>query len=76
MDNLEQKNLVQAEANISDELGVEDLEDVAGGGLFGAAVGALVGGAVGFATTGNTDGLKAGLATGAAVGACIPTGVV
>jgi hypothetical protein len=45
MNELEQKNLLQTEAQISDELSAEDLEKIAGGadgGLF-EALGELVG---------------------------------
>ena len=32
MNELEQKNLLQTEAQVSDELSIEDLESIAGGG--------------------------------------------
>lgn len=70
MNDLEQQNLLQTEAEISDELSAEDLEEVAGGGLLGATLGAVLGGAVGYATSGKA-GLKAGIVAGATMGAFV-----
>ena len=72
MDTLEQENLLQTEDKISDELNTEELEAVAGGGLFGAIGGAILGGVTGFIATGSADGIKSGAAAGAAVGAFLP----
>ena len=58
MNTLEQENLLQAEAQVSDELSIENLEMIAGGGwakttaqvgfgALGAGIGIVVGGSVG-----------------------------
>ncbi|HAJ62069.1 MAG TPA: hypothetical protein DCP31_24865 [Cyanobacteria bacterium UBA8543] len=67
-ENIDELDLSLSEAQASDELNAEELEAVAGGGLFGAALGGLVGGVVGYIATGNKDGAKAGAAAGIAVG--------
>lgn len=72
MERIEESNLPLSEEQATDELSAEDLEAVAGGGIFGAIAGGVIGGAVGFITTGSLEGAKAGAAGGIAVGGFLP----
>ena len=79
MDTLKQKDLLQTEAQVSDELSIEDLEMIAGGGwakttaqvgfgALGTGIGIVVGGSVG-----NVPGAVGGGIVGGAVGVGVGT---
>lgn len=65
MNELEQKNLLQIEAQVSDELSFEEIDAVAGGGLIAGLVGAVGGYAIArFSGASVADSMKAGAAVG------------